>query len=201
MDARTWDEKYRAAQRLWSKGPNLFVADRLRPVRPGRGLDLASGEGRNAIWLADQGWEMTAVDFSEVAVERGREQSDAAEWVRADVLGWEPPSGTRYDLVLIAYLQIPEDPLEKVVRRAVTWLAGDGEIFLIGHDRSNLEHGHGGPQVPEVLWDVDTIVSWLEGLEITEAGVVRRPVETDGGVVYALDTLVRARASRGREPA
>ncbi len=200
MDASVWDEKYSAAERLWSKGPNLFVADRLGPVTPGKGLDLACGEGRNAIWLAEQGWEMTGVDFSEVALERGREQSDAVEWVCGDALVWEPPPGTRYELVLIAYLQIPQPDLEKVVRRASTWLVPGGEIFLIGHDKSNLEDGHGGPQVPEVLWDVDTITSWLEGLEIVEAQVVRRPVETDDGIVYALDTLVRARASHGREP-
>ncbi len=200
MDARTWDEKYRAAERLWSKGPNLFVADRLGPMTPGMGLDLASGEGRNAIWLAERGWKMTAVDFSAVAIERGRDQSDAVEWIQADVLTWEPPPDVYYDLVLIAYLQIPEELLEKVVRRAVSWLAEGGEIFLVGHDRSNLEEGHGGPQVPEVLWEVDTVVSWLGGLDLVEAQVVRRPVETEAGTVYARDTLVRARASRRKAP-
>ncbi|HEX6287461.1 MAG TPA: methyltransferase domain-containing protein, partial [Acidimicrobiia bacterium] len=76
MDAEAWDERYRASELLWSAGPNIWVERRLADAEPGRGLDLASGEGRNAIWLAKRGWEMTAVDFSAVAIERGRSLSD-----------------------------------------------------------------------------------------------------------------------------
>jgi hypothetical protein len=64
---------------------------------------------------------------------------------------------------------------------------------MIGHDRTNIEHGVGGPQYPEVLWDVDEIVPWLEGLEVMEAGVVEREVEVDHGLAAAIDTLIRAR--------
>lgn len=198
MESRSWDEKYRATDRLWSVKPNLFVADRLGLAQPGVGLDLASGEGRNAIWLSELGWTMTAVDFSEVAVERGRAVSDTVDFVVGDVLTWEP-SGT-FDLVLIAYLQLSEDLLGPVVEKASTWLEPDGEVFMIGHDRSNIEEGYGGPQVPEILWDVESIRSWLSRLTVIEAQVVRRPVDTDEGVVFARDTLVRARASPQRAP-
>ena len=198
MESRSWDEKYRATGRLWSVKPNLFVADRLGPAQPGVGLDLASGEGRNAIWLSELGWTMTAVDFSEVAVERGRAVSDTVDFVVGDVLTWEP-SGT-FDLVLIAYLQLSEDLLGPVVEKASAWLEPDGEVFMIGHDRSNIEEGYGGPQVPEILWDVESIRSWLSRLTVIEAQVVRRPIDTDEGVVFARDTLVRARASPQRAP-
>lgn len=191
MDAAAWDERYRETDRLWSEGPNIFVADRLRTSSPGRGLDLASGEGRNAVWLAGQGWKMTAVDFSPVAVARGRQRSDQVQFIVADVLDWEP-EGT-FDLVLIAYLHLGEEPLRGVVKRAIHWIEPYGELFMIGHDVSNIEHGHGGPQVPEILWEVHTITSWLEGLELVEAAVVRRPVETPEGSVFARDGLVRAR--------
>ena len=191
MDASAWDQRYRDADRLWSEGPNIFVADRLRISSPGRGLDLASGEGRNAIWLAGQGWDMTAVDFSEVAVERGRQITDLVDFIVADVMDWEP-DGT-FDLVLLAYLHLDEESFHGVVKRAVDWLAPYGELFMIGHDVSNLVHGHGGPQIEEILWEAPTITSWLDGLKLVEAGVVRRPVETDDGVVYARDTLIRAR--------
>ncbi len=191
MKSAEWDERYRSADRLWSADPNLFVEDRLSTIEPGSGLDLASGEGRNAVWLAGRGWSMTAVDFSEVAIDRGREQSDEVDFIVADVLTWE--SDRKFDLVLVAYLHLEEEDLESVVRRAGRWLAEDGEIFLIGHDRSNIDRGYGGPQVPEILWDRDTIVGWLEGTEIVEAQVVRRPVDVDGEVRLARDTLVRAR--------
>jgi SAM-dependent methyltransferase len=192
LDASAWDERYQGADHLWSEGPNLFVADRLGQASPGKGLDVAAGEGRNAIWLADQGWEMTAVDFSEVAVERGRHHApDNVRFVVADILDWEPEQ--TFDLVLIAYLHLEEDSFHSVVKRANDWLEPYGELFMIGHDRSNLEHGHGGPQVPEILWDVPTIVGWLDGSRLVEAGVVRRPVETPEGVVFARDALIRVR--------
>ncbi len=134
---------------------------------------------------------MTAVDFSEVAVEKGRSASGSVEFVVGDVLTWEPR--IEFDLILIAYLHLPEDEFGAVVDKAKNWLEPGGEIFMIGHDRSNIDQGYGGPQVPEILWDVQTIRSWLDNLVVVEAQVVRRPVETDEGVVYARDALVRAR--------
>lgn len=192
MDASGWNQRYGSADRVWSAGPNLYVADRLGPVEPGTGLDLACGEGRNAIWLAGRGWKMTGVDFSEVAIERARSSSDDVDFVLDDVRTWEPAG--RFGLVLIAYLHLEPEEMEGVVRQAAGWLEPGGEIFMIGHDRSNLDDGHGGPQVPEVLWSVGALTGWLDGLVQVEAQVVRRPVHSDDGLVYARDTLVRARA-------
>lgn len=194
MDRASWDERYAQTERLWSKGPNMFVADRLGDTPPGVGLDLASGEGRNAIWLAERGWRMTAVDFSEVAIERGRAASDDVEFVVADVLTWEPPES--YDLIVVAYLHLPPSDMRQAVGRVASWLAPGGELFLIGHDVSNIDEGYGGPQVPEILTRVESVVEWLEGLEIVEAQVVKRPVDTETGRVFARDALVRARVVR-----
>lgn len=190
MDAEAWDERYRAADRLWSATPNIFVADRLADREPGVGLDLASGEGRNAIWLAEKGWDMTAVDFSSVALDRGRAISDQVEFIEADVLSWEPDR--KFDLVLIAYLQIEAEPLSDLIFRARDWLEEGGELFLVGHDISNLDEGVGGPQAAELLWDLDLMLEWLGDLRLVEGGVVERPVEVDGDVRHALDTLIRA---------
>jgi len=181
---------------LWSTAPNRFVADRLTNHEPGRGVDLASGEGRNAIWLAEQGWEMIAVDFSSVALERGKSRSDAVTFVEADVFTWEPdPDAEQLQLVLIAYLQVDRGRLEELVRRCSTWLGPGGELFMIGHDVSNLDEGIGGPQVPELLWELDVILEWLGALRVVEGGVVKRPVEVDADIRYARDTLIRARAT------
>ena len=187
-----WDKRYQSVDRVWSIGPNLYVKDRLRGNSPGRGVDLAAGEGRNSVWLAEQGWSMTAIDFSEVAVAKGIGQDSGIEFVVADVLDWEPTG--EFDLVLIAYLQVRENEFEKVVRRSVEWLSPGGEIFLVGHHTSNIERGWGGPRYIEVLWDVERIVDWIDGLTVVEAGVVRRPVETDDGPRFARDALVRAQA-------
>lgn len=194
MDSAAWDERYRSAGLLWSAGPNKFVEERLADRPRGVGVDLASGEGRNAIWLASLGWDMTAVDFSSVALERGREMSDGSvQFVEADVFSWEPEG--KVDLVLIAYLQVEAEPLSDLVRRAITWLKPGGELFMIGHDISNIDEGVGGPQVPEILWDLDLLVQWVGPLlEIIDGGIVERPVEVDGDLRYARDTLLIARA-------
>ena len=192
MDSDAWDARYSTVERLWSAEPNLFLRDRLSPAQPGVGLDLAAGEGRNAVWLQSMGWQMTAVDFSQVAVERGLASSPDIEVIHADVLDWEPEKS--YDLIVVAYQHLPEELLRPLIGRLGGWLNTGGEVFLIGHDRSNLEKGYGGPQVPEILWNVDEVLSWLGQLETIEASVVKRPVETDDGQVFARDTLVRARA-------
>ena len=191
MESGDWDDRYRATDRRWSTEPNVFVADRLGSNRPGTGLDLAAGEGRNAIWLADQGWDMTAVDFSETAIGRGRTISDEVRWVVADIRTWEPDDV--YDLVVVAYLHLMLDEFEPLIHRVVTWLGPGGELFMVGHDRSNIDNGVGGPQVPAILWDIEEIVPWLNGLDILEAEIVEREVVGENGSQMALDALIRAR--------
>ena len=60
MDAGEWDARYRDSELVWSAGPNQFVEECCADLPPGRAIDLAAGEGRNAIWLAEQGWDATA---------------------------------------------------------------------------------------------------------------------------------------------
>lgn len=193
MKRDRWNERYGASDRVFPTTPNLFLADRLKSAEPGVGLDLASGEGRNAIWLQSKGWQMTAVDFSEVGIERGRSERPDVEWVVADVLEWEPDK--TFDLIVVAYLHLGEELLGSLIRKAATWLNPGGELFLIGHDKTNLETGIGGPQDPEILWSVEPFREWLSDLEIIEAVVVRLPADTDEGKKFWRDTLVRARAS------
>jgi hypothetical protein len=95
----------------------------------------------------------------------------------------------------MAYLHLAAADFEALVRRVSGWLEPGGELFLIGHDVSNIDQGWGGPQDPGILWDALEIVRWLEGMAIVESLVVRRPVETDEGRRYARDALIRARSS------
>lgn len=197
MDAGAWDERYASAELVWSAGPNQFVAAELAGLPPGHAIDLACGEGRNAIWLARQGWQVTAVDFSEVAVERGRRLSGElpVTWVVGDLLGVELP---RADLVVLAYLQLPAAERQAAVRRAFTALSPGGTFFLVAHDSSNLHEGTGGPQDPSVLYTAEDVLTDLAGLEVdvVRAERVPREVQADdghGGTAYrtAWDALVR----------
>lgn len=193
VDARGWDERYSGRELVWSAGPNRFVAEECAGLVPGRALDLACGEGRNALWLAELGWTVTAVDFSAVGIARARELAEARgislELLVEDVTVWEPPAG-EFDLVVIAYLQLPD--IRGVLARASEALAPGGVLMFVGHDRTNLTEGVGGPQDPAVLHTPSDVAAALPGLTVQRAERVRRPVEVDGEERFAVDTLVRA---------
>ena len=197
MDATQWDERYRDTDLMWSAGPNMFVEDICRALPPGRSIDLAAGEGRNALWLAERGWDSTAADFSAVAIDKARAIAErrgltiTTEVV--DLTTYTPTPGG-YDLVLVAYLQLPDAQLTPILRRAAEAVAPGGTFLLVNHDAENLEHGYGGPPSAEVLTTPQQVVAALgDGLTIERAEVAERHVATGDGDRTALDTLVVAR--------
>jgi len=167
MDATAWDERYAATDLVWSAGPNQFVERELAELQPGRALDLACGEGRNACWLAGRGWQVVAMDFSSVAIDKGRRLSDRVDWQVGDALSTPLPADL--DLVLIAYLQVPAQERATVVRRSYDALAEGGSLFVVAHDSTNLTEGTGGPQDPTVLYTAEDV---LEDLADATAKVV-----------------------------
>ena len=198
MDRAEWDERYSSAEFEWTTRPNQFVAAELADLAPGRALDLAAGEGRNAVWLAERGWSVTAVDFSRVGLDKGRRLGAARgiddgllDWVVADLADYRPDRGA-FDLVLIAYFQAGAELRAKVLVRAAAALAPRGTLLVVGHDLANLTEGVGGPQDPDVLYTPEAIAAELPGLRVLRAGQVYRTVERDGGTATAIDTLVRA---------
>ncbi len=201
MDADSWDDRYRGREYVWTTDANRFLVSVVGDLEPGRALDLATGEGRNAVWLSETGWTVTAVDFSTVGVEKARrlaaDRGVEVEWICTDVLT-HVPEPEAYDLVTVLYLHLPRGQLREVLRTAASALAREGTLLAVGHDRRNLVEGHGGPQDPGVLWDPELISGWLsdEGLAVTEASTVERPVETEDGTAIALDSLVTATRRR-----
>ncbi len=195
-----WDSRYAGSELLWTAEANRFLVADASGLVPGRALDLACGEGRNAVWLAERGWTVRGVDYSGVALAKAAKLAEArgvdAEWVHADLLEYEPVPAA-YDLVVILYLQIPAPERRVVVRRAAGALAPGGELLIVAHDSSNLEHGWGGPRDPAVLYSAADVSEDLEGagVEIERAGVVERPVDAPDGEKIALDLLLRARVT------
>ena len=166
MDRTAWDERYASKDYLWTVEPNRFVQQHVAQLTPGTAIDLATGEGRNAVWLAGQGWQVTAVNFSPVGLDKARrlaaDHDVDVEWVEADVTAYQPSA--TFDLVLVAYLQLSTATRVEVLRRAAGWVARGGTMLVVAHDRSNVTEGHGGPPSPEVWYDVDETVAALEGL-------------------------------------
>jgi len=198
VDSRQWDARYSGGEYEWSMHPNQFVAAELDGVPPGRALDLAAGEGRNSVWLAERGWLVTAVDFSRVGLAKGRQLSAAhgvdggqVEWVEADLSAY-CVARSSFDLVLIAYLQVDAALRGRVLAGAAAALVPGGTLLVVGHDRANLTEGTGGPSSPDVLYTPEAITAAMPGLKIIRAERVRRCVERDGTRATAVDTLVRA---------
>ena len=203
MDSEDWNRRYATAELVWTAEPNRFLVAEVDGLPGGAALDLGAGEGRNAVWLAQQGWQVTAVDFSEVGLDKAITLAAAADvkisMVCADVKTYAPPPAT-FELVVILYLHLPALVRRAVYRRAAAAVAEGGVLLVVGHDATNPDEGFGGPQDPDVLFSPDDIRSDLtgSGLSIEKAERVRRTVETPDGQRVALDALVRARRVPGR---
>ena len=194
MKRERWDRKYAETELLWSAEPNRFLVAEVDGLPPGRALDLACGEGRNAVWLAGLGWKVVGVDFSEVAISKARARVERdgveVELVAADLLEYEPESGA-YDLVLLLYVHLPPDERRLVLERASGAVAAGGTLLLVGHHSANIAEGVGGPSEPSILYTPEEIAAELPGLEIEKAERVLR--EVAGEDRPAIDALVRAR--------
>ncbi|HYO17285.1 MAG TPA: class I SAM-dependent methyltransferase [Dermatophilaceae bacterium] len=196
-DAPEWDARYAGSERVWSAAPNAWVAATIRDWFTGRALDLGAGEGRHSVWLAALGWQVTAVDFSAVGIERARQGAQEVgvevDWVVDDVRTWQPPRGATFDLVLVSYLHLDGD----VLARARGWLAPGGALVVIGHALRNLTEGVGGPSDVRLLHTEAGYRVASEGLLVEQLGeVVRRAPQGD-----AIDLVLVARRPAPEQPA
>lgn len=194
MQREDWDRKYAEKEQLWSLEPNRVLVEEAAGLEPGRALDLACGEGRHAIYLAQLGWCVTAADFSEAAIAKAWKRAANAgvevDFHCADVVSFDPEPGA-FDLVLLFFLHLPADERRVVLGRAAGALASGGTFILVGHDLLNMSEGVGGPSDPDVLYTPEDIVAELPGLEIEKAERVLRDVADADRP--AIDALVRAR--------
>lgn len=189
MDAEQWDERYAASDQVWSAEPNSFVVGLTDDLTPGSAIDVATGEGRNALWLAEQGWQVTAVDFSSVAVERGRARPGGhrVEWQVADITSYAPAE--QFDLVLLCYLHLPRLLMTRVLEHAASWVAPGGHLVVVGHAVRNRSEGVGGPDDVDRLQDEELYAEAAQDLVIERLEEVER--DTPNGT--AIDVVLRAR--------
>ena len=207
MDSTAWNQRYADSELVWSAAPNIWVEQLTQDLPPGKALDVAAGEGRNALWLAARGWHATAMDFSAVALQRAdslarqRLSDDAGILLtlEADVETWVPPARS-YDLVLVAYLHLPARQRSAVMSAAAEAVAPGGTLLVVGHDLANLSSGHGGPQDPAVLYSPADIVADIKLAQLTVVRAetaVRLLTDAQGQPAEALDALVLAQRAVG----
>ena len=199
-----WDARYASRERIWSGEPNRRLVDEAASLPPARALDAGSGEGADALWLADRGWWVTAVDVSPVALaraaaraaEHGDEVAGRIAWEHADVRTWSPPLAA-FDLVSAQFLHPPPDVRPQVVRRLAGAVAPGGVLLYVGHDPSDLgvvPRGHA-----ELLPAASAIAQLLdrEAWDVEVAEARPRPgTHPDGRAVTLHDAVLRARRRR-----
>lgn len=203
-----WNKRYAGSVLVWSKTANAAFVRQVADLVPGRALDLGSGEGRNAIWLARQGWLVSAVDFAEAGINKARRLASEnvadkidVSWIVSDVCVYHDEAG--FDLVAIMYLHTSKSERDRWLPRAINMVRPGGVFLYIGHDPKNITHGIGGPQVPELLPDELEFEQYLSDFDIVSAGIVPRDrgAEIGHGVEYsrnnnksavALDCMVKA---------
>lgn len=219
MDAAEWDERYAQSELVWGAPPNATVVEhifglerrvQLVPDAPGdeppelpRALDLACGEGRHALWLATHGWQVRAVDFSQVGIDKGRTVASRLsrsvrsriDWECADVTdlagaGIDGP----FELILAVYIHLPAEQRRTLLLSAAERLSPGGTLLVLGHDTTNIADGYGGPQDPAILFTPDDVVADLAAAEHIRVDTAQRVIrETEGR--DAIDALVVATAT------
>ncbi|WP_236666410.1 bifunctional NAD(P)/FAD-dependent oxidoreductase/class I SAM-dependent methyltransferase [Nocardioides baculatus] len=145
-----WEERY-SGDKVWSGKVNVQLAAEAPALAPGRALDIGCGEGGDAIWLAQQGWQVTAVDFADAALARTTTHAEQAgvgdrvETRRVDVRTFEP-AGETWDLVTSHFFHLPDGGMPDVVRRLASAVAPGGTLLVVGHHpddlATGLRHGH-----------------------------------------------------------
>ena len=200
--AAVWDERYRSQGQLWSGRPNPHLVSEAADLPPGKALDAGCGEGADAIWLAEHGWQVTAVDFSTVALERGAaracevgaEVAQRITWEHADLTDWVPPARS-YDLVSAQFMQLPSDQRELLFRRLAAAVSPGGTLLIVGHHPSDLETTVRRPRAPELFYTGSDVAALLdpESWDVIVNAARERPVtDSECRPVLVHDTVLRA---------
>jgi SAM-dependent methyltransferase len=178
----------------WRPGPDALLPPEVEGLAPGRSLDIGCGDGNNAIWLAEQGWRATGIDFADSAVQRARrhaaQQGVEVEFTVADAASYDPAEA--FDLVTFFYVHPPAEVLPRILQRAAGLLAPGGVLIFVGHDRSNPDF-HAGHLDPAELNTVSEVVAALPALEVERAAIVEHEIELGDARLPAVSTFVRVR--------
>jgi SAM-dependent methyltransferase len=202
MDAGFWDERYLSSPALWSGRPNAHLVTEAADLAPGVALDVGCGEGADAIWLAERGWQVSALDISSVALERGAARAleagaDVAAritWVRADLTDWVPPAAS-FDLVSAQFMHLPPDQRRPLHRRLAESVAPGGTLLIVGHHFSDLQTDVPRPAAPELYFTASDIAASLPSEEwviVVDEARARSTLDPGGATATIHDAVLRA---------
>jgi hypothetical protein len=194
-----WNAKYETSEFIYTKTANRFIVEFCEPLTPGAAIDLAGGEGRNTVWLAEHGWTVENVDISPVGLQKCTEfaaERGVSERVRvlcasgADFKSTLAP----VDLGILPYLQVEQSLLEASLKNLVSQIKSGGTLVGVWHARENLGVGFGGPQDPAVLPSVDSMTQICAGLPLQVEVCELRDgqVQTKDGLKPSITLVLKA---------
>ena len=196
-----WDERYGSVEHLWSGEPNQRFVEKVADRTPGTALDVACGEGADAIWLAARGWQVTAVDVSPVALRRAAQHADAAgadvaariTWQQADVRSWDP-APAQFDLVSSQFMHLPSAVRAGAHQRLAAAVRPGGMLLIIGHHPSDLHSGMPRPDLPDLFFTAEDEAAALDPSQWTvDASAPERIAATPHhGTATIRDAVLRA---------
>ena len=193
----SWDERYGGEGRTWSGRPNAVLVAEAADLAPGRAVDLGCGEGGDAIWLAEQGWQVTAIDFSEAGLRKAADHAaergvaDRIEFRQADLRTWAP-EGEQWDLVSSCFLHLLDDGMLRATAQMAEAVAPGGTLIVAGH---HPDDAHTGLRwsMPGVLFSADELAPAVDPGRFTVRTETRRRDETrDEQTHHVADALLVA---------
>ncbi|MBM1172134.1 class I SAM-dependent methyltransferase [Microvirga arabica] len=170
-DQERWNTRYSGEDYLFGTSPNAFLASQRHLLAPGqRALAVADGEGRNGVWLAEQGLRVTATDFSPVAIAKARQLAESrgveVSFVQADLAGWEWQESS-FDVVAAIFIQFADPTLREAIFRGIRrTLAPGGLLLLQGYRPEQVGYGTGGPPHAENMYTVSMLREAFHDFEI-----------------------------------
>ena len=197
--AAEWDARYSDGDgAMWSGRPNGRLVAEVADLLPGRALDVGSGEGADAIWLARRGWTVTAVEISDIAVRRAREAAESAgvavEWVCGNALG--TPLATRsFDLVSMQYPALPKAAGEGAMRALLDTVRSGGLLLAVHHDLDDEHRAHmkeRGVDAADYV-GVDDLARLLADDFTVELHAVEPRLDPPADTPHIADVVLRAR--------
>jgi SAM-dependent methyltransferase len=203
LGADFWNERYASAPAIWSGRPNPQLITEATRLSPGRALDVGAGEGADAIWLAQQGWTVTAVDISSIALRRAADHARAAgddvaariAFEERDFTAWAPAVGS-FDLVSAQFIHVPPDRRDGLNRALAAAVAPGGVLLIVGHHPLDLETGLRRPSRADLLFTAEDVVGVLDPVEWEILATEARPriaAGPDGADVPVHDAVLLAR--------
>lgn len=197
-----WEARYAAAERAWSGNPNPVLVQEATHLRPGRALDIGSGEGADALWLAQHGWLVTGVDIAANALAKACAHTESADseaaaridWQQRDLTRWQPEAGS-YDLVSSQFLHLPEPNRSEVFASLAAAVAPGGTLLIVGHDVSDVgpDSPHRG-RLARLMFGVQDVLAAIgdQELHIEFAESRKRHGEVPAGSEFLHDVVVKA---------